>query len=831
MAGRYESLSAPAEGIDAEDRDALEDTGVEQEWQPWHAATAGACCRACSLAWRISNLWRTRAGMESLDLEEFESAASSTSGSIASRWLLCGVIGVATALTALLINLTVERVAGIKFLTTSALMLSHGHTASFFFFLTMNVSLAAAASAVTVLFAPAAAGSGIGDVKAFLNGVDVPGLLCGSTLAAKAAGSAGSVAGGLAVGKEGPFVHIGAAIGALAGQGGTRTRHLSWRWLAALRNDRDRRDFVTCGASCGVAAAFRAPVGGLLFALEELATHWRPELTWRCFAANAACVVTLRAAMRWCAGGSEGAPRCGGFSSAGALFDISPETGGQETVLMIELLPIVCLAILGGLLGAAFNAASEVLCTWRRDVVSERGPMAQIAEAAIVAALSSCACFAVPLAFECSPCPRHLGDCPRSAAHPTGNFVAFGCAAPGHYNDLATLLFNTPEVAVRNLFSSQTGGEFTGGCLVTFLALFFTLSLATYGVALPSGLFVPSALCGAAYGRLVGAALVSSFPSAEGIQEGTYALLGAAAFLGGATRMTVSLCVILLELTANLTLLPSVMAVLLIAKATGDAINIAVYDTHIGLKRIPLLPRTAERSQRRITAAQLVAHQRAHGGPVTLQRVVSVRELLALLRRCGHNGFPVLRADGSLHGLVLRRTLLALLRCRASFQASPDSQPDADESARRSAALVDLSSWASSPPVNERAIAAALSAEDRAQFIDLSPWLNASPHTTLSDAPLAHVHAMFRGLGLRHLLVLQQPPGAGVLGIITRKDLLQAAIRARAAEAERSDLPLLMVRTPMRPGRLELPADVDERVPDAGRALSPRRAARRDDAA
>jgi hypothetical protein len=125
--------------------------------------------------------------MESLDLEEFESAAASMSGSVAARWLLCGLIGVATALTALCINMAVERVAGIKFLTTSALMLSHGHAASFFFFLTMNVSLAAAASAVTVLFAPAAAGSGIGDVKAFLNGVDVPGLLWGSTLAVRPA--------------------------------------------------------------------------------------------------------------------------------------------------------------------------------------------------------------------------------------------------------------------------------------------------------------------------------------------------------------------------------------------------------------------------------------------------------------------------------------------------------------------------------------------------------------------------------------------------------------------------------------------------------------------
>lgn len=55
------------------------------------------------------------------------------------------------------------------------------------------------------------------------------------------------------------------------------------------------------------------------------------------------------------------------------------------------------------------------------------------------------------------------------------------------------------------------------------------------------------------------------------IDEGTYALLGAASFLGGAMRVPVSLCVILLELTNNLNLLPLMMLVLLTAKAVGDA--------------------------------------------------------------------------------------------------------------------------------------------------------------------------------------------------------------------------------------------------------------------
>lgn len=45
-----------------------------------------------------------------------------------------------------------------------------------------------------------------------------------------------------------------------------------------------------------------------------------------------------------------------------------------------------------------------------------------------------------------------------------------------------------------------------------------------------------------------------------------YALLGAASFLGGSMRMTVSLCVIMVEITNNLQLLPLIMLVLLISK-------------------------------------------------------------------------------------------------------------------------------------------------------------------------------------------------------------------------------------------------------------------------
>ena len=74
------------------------------------------------------------------------------------------------------------------------------------------------ALACCLLISPAAAGSGIPDVVAYLNGVDVPGILLFRTLVAKILGSLGSVGGGLAVGKEGPFVHIGACVASLLSQ-------------------------------------------------------------------------------------------------------------------------------------------------------------------------------------------------------------------------------------------------------------------------------------------------------------------------------------------------------------------------------------------------------------------------------------------------------------------------------------------------------------------------------------------------------------------------------------------------------------------------------------
>ena len=109
----------------------------------------------------------------------------------------------------------------------------------------------------------------------------MPRFLSLDTLVVKMLGTALAVGSGLAVGPEGPLVHVGAIIGSGLTRGaksvrcgGARRYALRWPWLRRFANDVDRRDFISVGAAAGFAAAFGAPVGGILFSLEAVSyTH------------------------------------------------------------------------------------------------------------------------------------------------------------------------------------------------------------------------------------------------------------------------------------------------------------------------------------------------------------------------------------------------------------------------------------------------------------------------------------------------------------------------------------------------------------------------------
>ncbi len=108
---------------------------------------------------------------------------------------------------------------------------------------------------IVKFFAPEARGHGVPEV---MNAVARQGGVIRPVVAvAKSFASAISIATGGSVGREGPIVQIGSAIGSTVGQ---------WLRLSTRRI----RICVGCGAAAGIAATFNAPIAGAFFAAEVI---------------------------------------------------------------------------------------------------------------------------------------------------------------------------------------------------------------------------------------------------------------------------------------------------------------------------------------------------------------------------------------------------------------------------------------------------------------------------------------------------------------------------------------------------------------------------------
>ncbi len=70
-------------------------------------------------------------------------------------------------------------------------------------------------------------------------------------------------------------------------------------------------------------------------------------------------------------------------------------------------------------------------------------------------------------------------------------------------------------------------------------------------MSISSGIFIPTLLTGAAWGRIVGTLLYKCFPDTDWGDVGKYSLIGASAQISGTIRLTYSLTAIILEATGS----------------------------------------------------------------------------------------------------------------------------------------------------------------------------------------------------------------------------------------------------------------------------------------
>lgn len=130
-------------------------------------------------------------------------------------------------------------------------------------------------------YAPDTAGSGIPHLKSVLIGERK--LDWKRILPVKFFAGLLGIGGGLALGREGPTIQMGGSVGLMVSG-----------WLRVPKGEGERKALISAGAGAGLAAAFNAPLAGMMFVLEELHVALTPVVFVAAFLASVTADVVAR---------------------------------------------------------------------------------------------------------------------------------------------------------------------------------------------------------------------------------------------------------------------------------------------------------------------------------------------------------------------------------------------------------------------------------------------------------------------------------------------------------------------------------------------------------
>ena len=534
-----------------------------------------------------------------------------------------------------------------------------------------------------------AAGSGIPEIKTILAGFVIPHYLDLKVLVVKAVGATFAVATGMCLGKEGPFVHISTCVAYLVGM----------RLEKYRENSRKMRELLSAGCASGLSVAFGAPIGGVLFSYEEISTYFPRKVLWRAFLCSLTAAMVLRE-----------------LNPTGTGKLVLFETDYGTSYRPVHYLMFVLLGVAGGLFGGVFCRANFLWSkSFRKYAIIKNHPVLEVFLVVLVTAL---------LQYP-NPMTRDAGDAILKnllvdCRNPSGSWVCEQEAKESRGAYIGWLVY---------------------GALVKLL-----LTTITFGAKVPSGIIIPSLDAGAFCGRLLGQLLPATSP-------GIFAMVGAAAFLAGVSRMTISLGVIMFELTGELEFVVPHMIAILVAKWVADALEReGVYDLAQTVLGHPFLDpdhalNLAQESGELVlalippmqTMAEITVHVGADGAA---PRPLLKEKLRQLKRRGLEDAGLVLVTDGLLRGYLAEGELQFGLE--ELGQIAPDA-PDA-----RVALLAE-------PLLDDQ--------------LDLSPFVDRTPLTLCASAPVEYAVEMFGKLGLRYLCVVEEGTSK-LVGVIIKKRLV-----------------------------------------------------------
>jgi chloride channel protein, CIC family len=196
--------------------------------------------------------------------------------------VLALVVGAATGLVCALFRLCLQEADRLRDL---AIGWAQGQALVGFLLVVLAGAAAALAAWLVRRFAPHASGSGIPHVELVLRQEVAPAPFL--LLPVKFVGGLLAIGSGLALGREGPSVQMGASLAHMATE--------LWRRVSGYKMDwADTRVLMAAGAGAGLATAFNAPIAGAVFVLEELVQRFEHRIAIAALAASATAIATAR---------------------------------------------------------------------------------------------------------------------------------------------------------------------------------------------------------------------------------------------------------------------------------------------------------------------------------------------------------------------------------------------------------------------------------------------------------------------------------------------------------------------------------------------------------
>jgi len=459
----------------------------------------------------------------------------------------------------------------------------------------IGVSFVATSALLVVLIAPAAAGSGIPALIAYLsNGVLIGDQqhLALTTVVVKIVAVVLAIGGGLCIGREGPAIHIGAGIGYFAHEA-LQNIFSKISGKVVPFDGTVKHNIVMLGSASGFASAFRAPLGGMLYCTEEISTHWniKEHMNVGCqlFVGVALAAFTTNSLTRLFQ--DSGAIS---FSSIVIFSDEDAALNAGELWKYNDIPGFLATAVLCGVFGGFLTKASVAMQKWRKQQEWLKPWYMSVADAALVAAITALVLSLVPFVYyHCVPL-NFLGDIKRrlSGGDATRRYVQLTCD-DGFYSQVASLSLSGEEGVIRHLMA-RDNNRFELLELVVFILFYIPLVVLPMGIKVPCGSFVPNLLLGSLLGRIVGeicAEITGGGVVAKLISSpGVYALIGASAMLGSWTRTMVAVVITLIEISGDIGLAVPLIFAVIIARQISMSISHHSYTHEIYYEIVDSIP-------------------------------------------------------------------------------------------------------------------------------------------------------------------------------------------------------------------------------------------------